>query len=50
MMRFDELDAGRITLDGVDVAAMARHELPSRMGMVLQDTWLFGATIRDSIA
>ena len=50
MMRFYELDAGRITLDGVDVAAMTRHELRSRMGMVLQDTWLFGGTIRDNIA
>jgi ATP-binding cassette subfamily B protein len=50
MMRFYELDAGRITLDGVDVAAMSRRELRSRMGMVLQDTWLFGGTIRDNIA
>ena len=50
MMRFYELDAGRITLDGVDVALMSRHELRSRMGMVLQDTWLFGGTIRDNIA
>jgi ATP-binding cassette subfamily B multidrug efflux pump len=50
MMRFYELDGGRITLDGVDVAAMSRRELRSRMGMVLQDTWLFGGTIRDNIA
>ena len=50
MMRFYELDAGRITLDGVDVALMSRHELRSRMGMVLQDTWLFGGSIRDNIA
>ena len=50
MMRFYELDAGRITLDGVDVTAMPRRELRSRMGMVLQDTWLFGGTIRDNIA
>ncbi len=50
MMRFYELDGGRITLDGVDVTSMARHELRSRMGMVLQDTWLFGGTIRDNIA
>ncbi|WP_426997054.1 ABC transporter ATP-binding protein [Pseudarthrobacter sp. N5] len=50
MMRFYELDAGRITLDGVDVASMSRHELRARMGMVLQDTWLFGGTIRDNIA
>lgn len=50
MMRFYELDAGRITLDGVDVADMTRHDLRSRMGMVLQDTWLFKGTIRDNIA
>ncbi|MFJ5956823.1 ABC transporter ATP-binding protein [Paenarthrobacter sp. NPDC092416] len=50
MMRFYELDAGRITLDGVDIATLPRHELRSRMGMVLQDTWLFGGTIRDNIA
>jgi ATP-binding cassette subfamily B protein len=50
MMRFYELDSGRITLDGVDIAAMTRDDLRSRMGMVLQDTWLFGGTIRDNIA
>ncbi|WP_326493565.1 ABC transporter ATP-binding protein [Pseudarthrobacter sp. SL88] len=50
MMRFYELDAGRITLDGVDITTMSRHDLRSRMGMVLQDTWLFGGTIRDNIA
>ncbi|MDJ0458700.1 ABC transporter ATP-binding protein [Arthrobacter sp. NQ7] len=50
MMRFYELDGGRITLDGVDITTMSRHDLRSRMGMVLQDTWLFGGTIRDNIA
>ncbi len=50
MMRFYELDSGRITLDGVDIASMSRDGLRSRMGMVLQDTWLFGGTIRDNIA
>jgi ATP-binding cassette subfamily B multidrug efflux pump len=50
MMRFYELDSGRITLDGVDVSRMTRRDLRSRMGMVLQDTWLFGGTIRDNIA
>ncbi|TLM83483.1 ABC transporter ATP-binding protein [Pseudarthrobacter sp. NamE5] len=50
MMRFYELDAGRITLDGVDVTSVPRRELRSRMGMVLQDTWLFAGTIRDNIA
>jgi ATP-binding cassette subfamily B protein len=50
MMRFYEIDQGRITLDGVDVTSVPRRELRSRMGMVLQDTWLFGGTIRDNIA
>jgi ATP-binding cassette subfamily B protein len=50
IMRFYELDDGRITLDGRDIATMNRRELRSRMGMVLQDTWLFGGTIRDNIA
>ena len=49
MMRFYEIDAGRITLDGVDVTSVPRRELRSRLGMVLQDTWLFGGTIRDNI-
>ncbi len=49
-MRFYELDGGRITLDGVDITAMPRAELRSRIGMVLQDTWLFEGTIRDNIA
>ncbi|MFI9813301.1 ABC transporter ATP-binding protein [Saccharothrix variisporea] len=50
IMRFYELDGGRITLDGVDVTEMRREDLRSRTGMVLQDTWLFGGTIRDNIA
>ncbi|MCU1444831.1 ABC transporter ATP-binding protein [Cryobacterium sp.] len=50
MMRFHELQSGRITLDGVDIAQMRRDDLRGRMGMVLQDTWLFGGTIRDNIA
>ncbi|MFC7380612.1 ABC transporter ATP-binding protein [Sphaerisporangium rhizosphaerae] len=50
IMRFYELDAGRITLDGVDITAMRRDDLRSQIGMVLQDTWLFGGTIRDNIA
>lgn len=50
MMRFYEIESGRITLDGVDVTTVPRRELRSRMGMVLQDTWLFGGTIRDNIA
>jgi ATP-binding cassette subfamily B protein len=50
IMRFYELDSGRITLDGVDIAGMRREDLRSHIGMVLQDTWLFGGTIRDNIA
>lgn len=50
IMRFYEIDSGRITLDGVDIAQMSRDDLRSRTGMVLQDTWLFGGTIRDNIA
>jgi len=49
ILRFYELDAGRITLDGVDIAAMRRDELRSRIGMVLQDAWLFSGTIRENI-
>lgn len=50
IMRFYELDSGRITIDGHDIASMPRADLRSRIGMVLQDTWLFGGTIRDNIA
>jgi ATP-binding cassette, subfamily B, multidrug efflux pump len=50
IMRFYELDGGRITLDGRDIATMPRAELRGRIGMVLQDTWLFGGTIRENIA
>ncbi|CAI9399381.1 Fatty acid ABC transporter ATP-binding/permease protein [Nocardioides sp. T2.26MG-1] len=50
VMRFYDLDGGRITLDGVDIAAMPRAELRGQVGMVLQDTWLFEGTIRDNIA
>jgi ATP-binding cassette, subfamily B, multidrug efflux pump len=50
IMRFYELDGGAIRLDGRDVAKMRRRELRSNMGMVLQDTWLFGGTIRENIA
>ena len=49
IMRFYELNAGRITLDGVDITTMRRDELRSQVGMVLQDAWLFGGTIRDNI-
>jgi ATP-binding cassette subfamily B protein len=50
IMRFYELNSGRITLDGVDITDMTRHDLRSRIGMVLQDTWLFQGTIRENIA
>jgi ATP-binding cassette subfamily B multidrug efflux pump len=50
IMRFYELDSGRITLDGVDVTTMRREDLRAHVGMVLQDTWLFGGTIRENIA
>ncbi|GAA3539744.1 ABC transporter ATP-binding protein [Kribbella ginsengisoli] len=49
IMRFYELNGGRITLDGVDITELTRHDLRRRIGMVLQDTWLFGGTIRDNI-
>ncbi len=50
LMRFYELDGGSITIDGVDIASVTRDGLRSQLGMVLQDTWLFGGTIRDNIA
>ncbi|MEA4943430.1 MAG: ABC transporter ATP-binding protein [Propionicimonas sp.] len=50
ILRFYDLQGGRITLDGVDIASVPRRELRSQIGMVLQDTWLFGGTIRDNIA
>ncbi|MFE7429551.1 ABC transporter ATP-binding protein, partial [Streptomyces sp. NPDC057545] len=50
LMRFYEVTGGRITLDGVDVVKMSRDELRAGIGMVLQDTWLFGGTIADNIA
>ncbi|MGW1840612.1 ABC transporter ATP-binding protein [Streptomyces sp. BBFR2] len=50
LMRFYETRSGRITLDGTDIAALDREELRSRIGMVLQDTWLFGGTIAENIA
>ena len=49
LMRFYELDEGRITLDGHDIAQMPRAELRNQLGMVLQDTWLFGGSIFDNV-
>ncbi len=50
VMRFYDVQRGRIMLDDVDIAAMPRAELRDQIGMVLQDTWLFEGTIRDNIA
>ncbi|MBU2110177.1 MAG: ABC transporter ATP-binding protein/permease, partial [Actinobacteria bacterium] len=50
VMRFYDVDAGRILLDGVDTSTLTRQELRAEVGMVLQDTWLFEGTIRDNIA
>ncbi|OON80899.1 ABC transporter ATP-binding protein [Streptomyces tsukubensis] len=50
LMRFYDVTAGRITLDGVDIARMTRDDLRAGIGMVLQDTWLFGGTIAENIA
>ena len=50
LMRFYEIDAGAILLDGRDIRSIKRDELRAHMGMVLQDTWLFNGTIRDNIA
>jgi ATP-binding cassette subfamily B multidrug efflux pump len=50
IMRFYEIDGGQIRIDGRDTSTMPRAELRSKIGMVLQDTWLFGGTIRDNIA
>lgn len=50
LMRFYDVDAGRILIDGVDIASVSRQSLRSRIGMVLQDTWLFDGTIAENIA
>jgi ATP-binding cassette subfamily B protein len=50
LMRFYDVDAGRISIDGVSVMDMARDDVRRCFGMVLQDTWLFAGTIRDNIA
>jgi ATP-binding cassette subfamily B protein len=50
LMRFYELHNGKITIDGVDITDISRNELRSRIGMVLQDTWLFSGTIAENIA
>lgn len=50
LMRFYEINGGKITLDGVNVSEMSRSGLRRHFGMVLQDTWLFGGTIAENIA
>ena len=50
LMRFYELDAGRILIDGMDTTTVSRHSLRTQIGMVLQDTWLFTGTIAENIA
>ena len=50
LMRFYELDGGSVSIDGHDIASMPRSELRKKIGMVLQDTWLFGGTIRENLA
>jgi len=50
ILRFYDPQSGTITLDGTDITQMPRRELRDQIGMVLQDTWLFGGTIRDNIA
>lgn len=50
LMRFYDVDSGRILIDGVDITSVSRDSLRSRIGMVLQDTWLFGGTIAENIA
>jgi ATP-binding cassette subfamily B protein len=50
IMRFYDVQGGRITVDGVDIRDMRRGDLRRMFGMVLQDTWLFNGTIRENIA
>ena len=50
LMRFYEVDGGRIAIDGTDIRSIPREDLRSHIGMVLQDVWLFSGTIRDNIA
>jgi len=50
IMRFYEIDSGKITLDGIDIKKLTRDDLRRQFGMVLQDTWLFTGTMRENIA
>ncbi|MGG0413750.1 ATP-binding cassette domain-containing protein [Peribacillus simplex] len=50
LMRFYELNGGKINIDGLDTRSMSRSDLRKNFGMVLQDTWLFNGTIKENIA
>ncbi len=50
LMRFCDIQGGKITIDGVDIHSLRRADLRRMFGMVLQDAWLFGGTIRENIA
>lgn len=50
LMRFYDVDKGRILIDGIDCATLSREEMRSQFGMVLQDTWLFRGTIAENVA
>ncbi len=50
LMRFYDVDSGKIELDGKDIRTLTRHSLRTSYGMVLQDTWLFSGTVRENIA
>lgn len=50
LMRFYEVNAGKILIDGVDIANVSRDQLRKNFGMVLQDTWIFDSTLRENLA
>ena len=50
LMRFYDIQSGKITIDGQDIAAVSREDVRGLFGMVLQDTWLFGGTVADNVA
>ena len=50
LMRFYDIQSGKITIDGNDIAAVSREDVRSLFGMVLQDTWLFGGTVAENVA
>ncbi|WP_440895641.1 ABC transporter ATP-binding protein [Amphibacillus sp. Q70] len=49
LMRFYDVDKGKITIDGIDIQSLPRQQYRSQFGMVLQDTWLFGGTIKENL-